>query len=317
MKSQKLSLLMFGFLMLQISACSFDKKEVRDEQQRRENQQKADRDAEVQQIVGTYEGFLNIQGKAYEIIMTINNSGADNKGSMTSSNSILGVRIKRSDLILSEDAKLSGTYLRNGKSRLDNIKSVDKIGGLETSSMEFYVRGEQLIGSLDQLGGRLGTLEVTRTSRLSNLDFLDTCDSFFKTVRPKVEEVTGLYEFTRRPDGFAPLSQDLSIQAYRDLSLSAVTQADGFEAMTMSAFFVPYDGPGTLYLKTVSAGKEILALTLERKSGPLVIFSGTYISSTGRQGRAEIRKVTDAPKFCPALPPGRSPKPVQNLGFDQ
>ncbi len=308
MKSQKLSLLIFGFLALQISACSFDKKEVRDEQQRWENQQKADRDAEVEQIVGTYEGLLNIQGKAYEIIMTINNLGVQDpiKGS------IIEARIKRSDVILSEDAKLSGIYHPKGGSDLINTKIDDKISSFETSRLNFHVSGNSLIGTLDQRGGKLGTIEVNRTSRVSNLDFLDTCDSFFKTVRPKVEQLTGLYEFTRRPDGFAPLSQDLSIQAYRDLSLSAVTQADGFEAMTMSAFFVPYDGPGTLYLKTVSAGKEILALTLERKSGPLVIFSGTYISSTGRQGRAEIRKVTDAPKFCPALPPDRSTKAFEN-----
>ncbi len=314
MKSQTLKFFLVGALAFQFSACSFDKKEVRDEQQRRESQQKADRDAEADQIVGTYEGFLNIQGKAYEIIMTINNLGSQgaskDSGSGTSSSaSTIAARIKRSDVILSEDAKLSGTYSQNSKFQLNNIKAIDKISEFETSRIEISVSGDRLIGSLSQLGGKLGTLDVTRTSRISNLDFLDTCDSFFKTVRPKVEEITGLYEFTRRPEGYAPMTQDLSIQAFRDLSLSAVTQADGFEAMTMSAFFVPYDGPGTLYLKTISAGKEILALTLERQDGPVVVFAGTYISSTGRQGRAELRKVSEAAKFCPAIPPDRPSKP--------
>ncbi len=308
MKFQTLNLIFLAVLSFQFSACSFDKKEVRDEQQRRESQQKADRDAEVEQVVGTYEGFLNIQGKAYEIIMTLNNMGSTAGGTSgggtigggtTATGSILGARIKRSDVILSEDAKLSGTYLPNSKFQLNNIKAIDKVGQFEASSMEINVRGDQLIGSINQLSGKLGTIEVTRTSRISNLDFLDTCDSFYKVVRPKVEELTGLYEFTRRPEGFAPITQDLSIQAFRDLSLSVVTQANGFEGMTMAAFFVPYDGPGTLYLKTTSAGKESLTVSLERQPGPSIIFSGSYVSNTGRQGRAQIQKVADAPKFCP------------------
>ena len=302
MKSQKLKLVLFSMLAIYWTGCSFDKNEVRDEQQKRESQNKADHDAEVAQIVGTYEGFLTINEKSYEIIMTINNLG----GSSLTTGATIGARIKRSDVILSEDAKLSGIYYPKGSSQLNNIKASNAIGELEISSVDIRWVGDHLIGTLSQPGGTLGTLDVVRTSRVLNLDLIDACDSFYKTVRPKVEEITGLYEFTRRPEGFAPMTQDLSIQAYRDLSLSVVTQADGFEGMTLSAFFVPYTGRGLLYLKTTSTGKELLTITLEKQNASNIVFSGSYISNTGRQGRAEIRKLSGAPKFCPDQPlPGR------------
>lgn len=294
MNLQKIGLILYGVLALQLSACSFDKKDVRDEQDKSLNEEKARRDDQVRAIAGTYEGYLTIDGKPYELLMTVG---------LTTSASGSGVtaRIKRSDTILPYDAILSGTYVPHGSLQMTNIKSVDKIHNYETSSIDARVVGDRLVGTLSQLGGTLGTFEVSRNSRALNLDSIDPCDSFYKTVRPKVEELTGAYEFTRRPVGWAPLTVDMNVQAYRNLSMTAVTQGAGFDSMTLNAVYVAYIGKGILYLNTVtgSTSKEILAIELEKQEGDPIVLTGTYTSTTGRQGRAEIRKLSSASRFCP------------------
>ena len=299
MNFRKISLVLCGVLSFQLTACSFDKKSVRDEQDKSLNEEKTRRDEQARVISGTYEGLLTIEGKPYEILMTIG-LATNGTGSSTSGSAVTA-RIKRSDAILPYDAILSGTYVPHGSLQLTNIKAVEKIYTYETSSIDARVEGDHLIGSLSQIGGTLGTFDVTRTSRALNLDSIDPCDSFYKTVRPKVEELTGTYEFTRRAVGWAPLTLDMNIQAFRNMSMTAVTHGLGLESMTLNAVYVAYLGKGLLYLNTVSnaTSKEILAIELEKQDSQDLVLSGSYTSTTGRQGQAEIRKLSNANKFCP------------------
>ncbi len=299
MNLRKISLLLCGVLSLQLAACAFDKKEVRDQQDKTLNEEKTRHDDEVKAIAGTYEGFLTIDGKPYEILMTV--GLATSGGGSSATSSAVTARIKRSDTILPYDAILSGTYVPHGSLQLTNIKTIDKINTYETSSIDARVSGDHLVGTLSQVGGTLGNFDVARTSRALNLDSIDPCDSFYKTVRPKVEELTGSYEFTRRAVGWAPLTLDMNIQTSRNMSMTAVTEGLGIESITLSAVYVAYIGRGILYLNTVtgSNSKENLALELERQDNPTIVLSGHYTSSTGRQGQAEIRKLSNAAKFCP------------------
>ncbi len=294
---QTLGFILLGILSLHLTACSFDKKQVRDEQDQSVTEENNRQEKIGKEISGTYEGNLIIEGKPYEILMTL---GVLPR-SPGSTGTTMTARIKRSDTILPYDAVLSGTYLAKGKLQLTNIKSTDKLNAFEASSLEAVVSGDRLLGTLSQIGGTLGNFEVTRISRALDLDSIDPCDSFYKTVRPKVEELTGNYEFTRRPIGWAPLTVDLSIQASRNMSMTAVTQGLYVDSMSMSVFFVSYIGKGLLYLNTTpnGASKEVLAIELEKQISSDVVFSGTYTSNTGRQGKAEIRKLSEVSKFCP------------------
>lgn len=296
-KLQTLGFILLGVLSLHLTACSFDKKQVRDEQDQRVTDENSRLEKIGKEISGTYEGHITIQGKPYEILMTLGVLPRVPGATGTT----MTARIKRSDTILPYDAVLSGNYLAKGKLQLTNIKSTEKLNSFEASSLEAEVLGDRLQGTINQIGGTLGSFEVTRISRALDLDSIDPCDSFYKTVRPKVEELTGNYEFTRRPIGWAPITVDLSIQASRNMSMTAVTQSLYVDSMSLSVFFVSYIGKGLLYLNTISNGtsKEVLAIELEKQTSSDVVFSGTYTSNTGRQGKAEIRKLSEVPKFCP------------------
>ncbi len=297
---KKLTLALYGILALQLMSCAFDRKDVRDEQDQTVNEEKSRKDEEIIAISGTYEGYLTINEKPYEIIMTVSlEPNSDPK----STDSLVTARVKRTDTILPYDSYLSGTYIPHGALQLRNLKSSVSI--YETSSIYARAQGDHLLGNLSQAGGVLGTFDVTRSNRSPNLDLIGPCDSFYKTVRTKVEQLTGTYEFTRRPIGWAPYTTDLNIQSFRNLSMKAVhSDAKAGLSSTLDVIYVSYVGRGLLYLNTASGSteKEILSVELERQEGQPVLLKGNFSTNTGRQGTAVIEKTSDAPSYCPAEP---------------
>ena len=295
---KKLTLALYGILALQFSACSFDKTNARNDQDKSAQDEKVRNDQEVIAIAGTYEGNLIIQGKPYEMIMTV--SLAPNTDPK-STKSVVTAQVKRTDAILPTPSYMTGTYIVHGDLQLANNQTKEKISIYETSSINAHVEGEHLIGNLSAAGSILGNFDVVRTSTASNLELIEPCDPFYQNIRKKVESLTGTYEFTRRPIGWAPYTTDIYIQSDRFLSMKAVN-SDPMASLTsiLDVTYVSYVGDGYLILVTAagSTEKELLEIRLDRQPGERIAFKGRFTSSTGRAGTAELEKVADGAPFC-------------------
>jgi hypothetical protein len=196
MKSLKL-LLGLG-VVFALSACTFDKKNVDDAQDKEKSRQLQKDNEKLQVLRGGYSGYLTIENEKFELVMALTPIQAGDKPQISA-------EIKRSDVIFAKTAVLAGPYLSDGTLTLSKPASGGKNKAADTPPDpsevwdlgELYGRadGQRIYGTLRTSTAEIGTFEVVKDGSVpTSLGAMDYCHPFYKALRKRAYEVSGFYQ---------------------------------------------------------------------------------------------------------------------------
>jgi hypothetical protein len=212
---------------------------VRDEQEKHENRKKDQFKDEIKGVMGGYSGSLHIGSREYAVLMAFTEGPEDKDKRPT-----LDVWIKRSDLII-RDASLRGRYSSGSMSLVPQEGYQPGDHGFSALIGDFLSDG-RVAGVLKDSKGEVGSFEVYRDFSIPrNLNLVDFCHPFLKSLRQQAFEISGVYVGAVNPDATQrpPYEVNVNIQPSDDFggSLEAEYFSTGIpDQQNMAVVYFPH-----------------------------------------------------------------------------